>query len=125
MSVKGYCKDAISKLNASSAACKKYLEGIHSKEKCMQPAKDAIASCKKVIDTCREHVKVCKNVGCISSCNASIVACEKAIEKNHACMTACSGSGSADDVKIVCKDCIDACSKAIQICMDSIDKACS
>ncbi len=123
--VKDICKVACQKLAACAAVCEKYVKGEVSKQACVQPAKDVIATCKQVISAGREHLKDCKVAECKALCQASIKASEKAVEKSTACVDACNGMGSDDDCKIVCKDCAAACKACLQCCQDSVQKMCS
>ena len=123
--VKEACKFAMQKLGACAGVCDKFVKGEIPKNHCIPAARDAASACKKTIEACRAHVASCKNPGCADVCNASIKACEKAVEKSNACADAAGGGSSDSDNKIVCKDCAEACRAAMKACQDCMTKVCS
>lgn len=124
-SVKDSCAFSLQKLAVCVNVCDQYVAGHVVKEDCIRPAQEVVAACKRVIEACREHLEKCSDDTCIEACKACMVTAEKAVEKNTACVDACSGMGSDDDCKIVCKDCADACRACMEACQDCVDQVCS
>ena len=124
-SVKDSCALSIQKLSACVKVCNQYVAGGGTKEACIRPAQEVVATSKRVIEACREHLEKCSDDACIEVCKACIVTAEKTVEKSTACVDACSGMGSDDDCKIVCKDCADACKACMETCQDCVDQVCS
>jgi hypothetical protein len=125
VSIKDSCKSAIQRLTAAAKMCDEYIQNLVPKKHGIQAAQDAVAVCKKVIEDCRTHVKSCKNNECVTACQMTIRSCEKAVEKNTACIDAFTGSTPDSDCKTVCKDCADASRACIKACQDAMQKVCA
>ena len=124
-SVKEVCKISIEKLKVCADKCDQHVKNLVPKNHCVQPAKDAIAASKQLIFACRGHLQSCKNPECKAVAIACIKSAEKVVEKATACIDACNGAGSDQDVIIVCKDCIEACKACIKNCEECAQKVCS
>lgn len=124
-SIKEICKSSMNKLSNAAKQCDEFVQGLIPKLHCVPAAKEAVAACKQMIGNCRHHLKACKNGACVNACNALIKASEKAIEKNTACIDACTGSSSDADCKTVCKDAANASRACLKSCQDCMSQACA